>query len=185
MRLAGHDVTTLVRTLLELMGIAVAILLVVTVVRGRLRGWLRHQVGIGPEVIIIATRTITAALLGLGIWIFLAFAFSAPNAGLTGVLVAALLTGIGFQDLMRSYVSGFYVLFERNVRVGERVDLGMGVAGEVTRLSMRVTYLRADDGRLVVVPNAELFNRVVMLSAPGSGSGREGAQDDAGEGGEA
>jgi small-conductance mechanosensitive channel len=62
-------------------------------------------------------------------------------------------------------VSGFYVLLERNIRVGDVVET-QGYKGTVTDVRMRVTYLRGEDGELIVIPNAELFAKVAVVSSP-------------------
>jgi small-conductance mechanosensitive channel len=69
---------------------------------------------------------------------------------------------LGLQDILRNYVSGFYILFERNVKVGDTIEF-TDKSGVVAEVKMRVTLLKAEDGSLVVVPNAELFNNVVTV----------------------
>jgi len=103
----------------------------------------------------------------------------AVYVGVTGVLLAAVVTSLGLQDLVRNYISGFYVLMEKNVRVGDLVESG-GYRGVVTEIRMRVTYLRGAHGDMIVVPNGELFNKTLVVSEapPGWGSGLEGAQHD-------
>jgi len=69
----------------------------------------------------------------------------------------------GVQDLLKDYVSGYYVLFERNFRIGDRISLeGVG-SGTVTDVKLRVTLLQTDSGDLVVVPNSELFGKPVTV----------------------
>jgi small conductance mechanosensitive channel len=101
----------------------------------------------------------------------------------TGVLLAAVLTSMGLQDLVKNYISGFYVLMEKNVRVGDLVESG-GYRGVVTEVRMRVTYLRGLHGEMIVVPNGELFNKTLVVSEapPSWGSGLEGAQHDPDQG---
>ena len=67
------------------------------------------------------------------------------------------------QDLLKDYVSGYYILLERHIRVGDRISLeGVG-SGTVTDARLRVTLLKTDAGDLVVVPNSELFNKAVTV----------------------
>jgi small conductance mechanosensitive channel len=67
------------------------------------------------------------------------------------------------QDLLKDYVSGYYVLFERHIRVGDRITLEGAGSGVVTDVKLRVTLLQSDAGDLVVVPNSELFNKPVTV----------------------
>ena len=87
------------------------------------------------------------------------------------------------QDLFKNYVSGFYILMERTVKVGDYIETG-GYKGVVTDVAMRVTYLQGEEGARIVVPNSELFTKTlsVLPLPPGWGSAGEGTQDDSGKG---
>ena len=111
---------------------------------------------------VLATRVIYFALLMLGAFIALGVAFRSENVTVAGVIGATVVASLGVQDIMRNYVSGFYILFERNIKVGDSIEFG-GKTGIVTDVRMRVTYLSGENGDLVVVPNAELFNTTVTV----------------------
>lgn len=135
------------------------------------------------DSLLIATRAIYIGVIAIGAMLFVGAVLGNNAVGVAGVLLAALLTSLGLQDLIKSYVSGFYVLMEKNVRVGDLVESG-GYRGVVTEIRMRVTYLTGAHGEMVVVPNSELFTRTLVISRvpPGWGSAAEGAQDDADQG---
>ena len=111
-----------------------------------------------------AGNAIRALLLLLG---FL-FALSAAGVDLTAlsVLGGALGVGIGFglQKLAANYVSGFVILAERSVRIGDTVRVD-GFEGIVADIKTRYTLIRAGDGRASIVPNEKLISeRVENLS---------------------
>jgi small-conductance mechanosensitive channel len=96
------------------------------------------------------------------------FALSSLGFDLTAlsVLGGALGVGIGFglQKLAANYVSGFVILLERSLRIGDfvRVD---GFEGRVTDIKTRYTLVRASNGSESVVPNELLLTqRVENLS---------------------
>jgi small-conductance mechanosensitive channel len=96
------------------------------------------------------------------------FALSSLGFDLTAlsVLGGALGVGIGFglQKLAANYVSGFVILLERSLRIGDfvRVD---GFEGRVTDIKTRYTLVRASNGSEAVVPNELLLTqRVENLS---------------------
>ena len=121
-----------------------------------------------------AGRVLAGALVLLGLFVGLSVVFRSEQVALTGVILGTVVASIGVQDLLRNYVSGFYVLLERNIRVGDVVTVG-GMTGTVTDIRLRVSSLRAEDGALVVVPNSELFNSVVQVrSAVGGAPERAG-----------
>ena len=73
------------------------------------------------------------------------------------------MASFGVQDVLKDYVSGYYVLLERHIRVGDRISMDAVGMGTVTDIKLRVSLLRTDDGDLVVIPNAELFNKAVTV----------------------
>jgi small-conductance mechanosensitive channel len=72
--------------------------------------------------------------------------------------------GLGFQKLAASYVSGFVMLAERSVRIGDNVRVD-GFEGRITDINARYTVVRALSGRESIVPN-EMFisGRIENLS---------------------
>lgn len=78
----------------------------------------------------------------------------------------ALAIGLGFgtQTLIKNFISGIIVLFERKLRVGDIVDIG-GVSGTIIEINTRSSVLRSGDGKETLVPNSLfLENRVTNLT---------------------
>jgi len=67
----------------------------------------------------------------------------------------ALAIGLGFgtQTLIKNFISGIIMLFERNIRVGDIVDVG-GSVGTVSEINTRSSILRSVDGLETLVPNS-------------------------------
>jgi small-conductance mechanosensitive channel len=123
----------------------------------------------------MAGRVVAATVIVLGIFVGLGVVFQSQSVALTGVILGTVVASIGLQDLLKNYVSGFYVQLERNIRVGDVVTIG-GQTGTVTEVRLRATFLRAPDGALVVVPNSELFNNVVEVRSPAGGAPEQGVE---------
>jgi small-conductance mechanosensitive channel len=72
--------------------------------------------------------------------------------------------GLGLQKLVANYVSGFVMLAERSVRIGDNVRVDT-FEGRITDIRARYTVVRALSGRESIVPN-EMFigNRIENLS---------------------
>jgi small-conductance mechanosensitive channel len=112
----------------------------------------------------VAANALRAVLLMLGVL----FALSALGVDLTAlsVLGGALGVGLGFglQKLAANYVSGFVILLERSLRIGDHVKVD-GFEGQVKDIKTRYTLIRAPNGRESVVPNETLISqRVENLS---------------------
>jgi small-conductance mechanosensitive channel len=115
------------------------------------------------DMVQVGGRVVTFFLIALGIFFAIGFAFQSQNLTLAGILLATIVASFGVQDLLKDYVSGYYVLLERHMRVGDRITLEGAGSGTVTDVRLRVTLLRTDAGDLVVVPNSELFNKTVTV----------------------
>jgi small-conductance mechanosensitive channel len=72
--------------------------------------------------------------------------------------------GLGLQKLAANYVSGFVILAERSMRIGDNVRVD-GFEGLITQINARYTVIRSLTGRESIVPNEMLIiNRVENLS---------------------
>lgn len=81
-----------------------------------------------------------------------------------GVNIATLIAGIGVgglaiafaaQNLVRDYISGFFVILEDQYRVGDVVSVA-GAAGAVEEIALRRTVLRDVDGNVHSIPNGKI-----------------------------
>jgi small-conductance mechanosensitive channel len=112
----------------------------------------------------MAAHTLRALLLFVG----LLFALEAAGIDLTalGVLGGALGVGIGFglQKLAANYISGFVILAERSMRIGDLVKVD-GFEGRITDISTRYTVIRALNGREAIVPNEMMITQRVENSS--------------------
>lgn len=81
------------------------------------------------------------------------------NLGAFSWLLGALGVGLGFglQNITSNFVSGIIILFERPIKVGDRIQVG-GVSGDVVEISMRSTTIVTNDNISVIVPNNEFIN---------------------------
>ena len=77
----------------------------------------------------------------------------------TGALGVGL--GLGMQKIASNYVSGFIILLDRSIRLGNVVQVGADV-GQVTRITTRYTVLKNTTGTECIVPNDVLISSVVQ-----------------------
>ena len=113
-------------------------------------------------------KAVSNATRAVLMFVGLLMALSAVGIDLTAlsVLGGAIGVGIGFglQKLAASYVSGFVMLAERSVRIGDNVRVD-NFEGRITDINARYTVVRSLGGRESIVPN-EMFisNRIENLS---------------------
>ena len=128
------------------------------------RRLLATAVGDNLSIRKIAANLVRASLLFVG----LMFALGAAGIDLTalGVLGGALGVGLGFglQKIAANYVSGFVILAERSIRIGDMVKVDT-FEGRITDIRTRYTVIRALNGREAVVPNEMLITQRVENSS--------------------
>lgn len=84
----------------------------------------------------------------------------AAGLGLTGIVL-----GFALKDILSNFVSGLLLLPLRPFRIGDQIVVG-DLEGSVERIELRATRLRAYDGRVMLVPDAEVFtSRIVNNTA--------------------
>jgi small conductance mechanosensitive channel len=114
------------------------------------------------DMVVLGRRAATALVILLGLFAALGLAVQSANITLFGLLLATIIAALGVQDLLKDYVSGYYVLLEHHLRVGERISFD-GNTGTVTDIRLRVTLLKSDEGDVIVVPNSELFTKPLRI----------------------
>lgn len=93
--------------------------------------------------------TVVSALLILG-----EFGISvAPLLGAAGV--AGIAVGFGAQSLVKDYFTGFFLLLENQIRIGDVIDAG-GKVGAVEELTLRYLRLRDYGGNVHYIPNGQI-----------------------------
>jgi len=116
---------------------------------------------LGGNLKVVLSKTIRALLLMLAVLVAL------PLVGIDitvlsvfgGALGVGL--GLGLQKIASNYVSGFTLLLENSLRIGDMVEVG-GHYGMVTQIATRYTVLRAQDGTETILPNETLITSPVV-----------------------
>ena len=81
------------------------------------------------------------------------------------VLAGAVGVGVGFglQQIISNFISGLIIMFERPIKVGDRIELS-NLEGNVTEIGMRRTTVVTSDNVAILVPNSRFItNNVVNL----------------------
>jgi small-conductance mechanosensitive channel len=102
-------------------------------------------------------------LLALGVLVIL----QAAGIDLTSlnVLVGAIGVGLGFglQAVTSNFFSGLIILFERPIKIGQRIEIA-GVVGQVREIAARATTLVTDENVAVIVPNSQFISERVTAA---------------------
>lgn len=154
-----------VRNLIEGLLTACVVLIITLWISAAIESRLLRSATGGELSLRKAVSNATRALL---MFVGLMLALSAVGIDLTAlsVLGGAVGVGIGFglQKLAANYVSGFVILAERSMRIGDTVRVD-NFEGVITQINARYTVVRSQGGRESIVPNEMLItNRIENLS---------------------
>ena len=157
--------TLSVRTIIEGAVTAAAVLLIALWISAAIESRLLRS-ATGAELSL--RKAVSNAVRALLVFVGLLVALSSVGIDLTAlsVLGGAVGVGIGFglQKLAANYVSGFVILAERSMRIGDNVKLDK-FEGRITQINARYTVIRSPSGRESIVPNELLITqRVENLS---------------------
>ena len=100
-------------------------------------------------------------LMVLGFMLILQF-LGVDLSGFT-IIASALGVGVGFglQNITNNFVSGIIILFERPIKIGDRIEVGE-VTGDVIKISMRSTTILTNDNISIIVPNSDFISTTVV-----------------------
>ena len=146
--------------------IGIALLVLALVLSGKLSSLLDRRIAkrthIDAGLRYTIARLLRYLLLVVGIVAVLKGAFELDLTSLA-VVFTALSVGIGFglQYIAADIASGFILLFERPVRVGDRITIGED-EGDVQSIKLRTTIIYTNDRIAIIVPNSRLVSQRVI-----------------------
>jgi small-conductance mechanosensitive channel len=146
------------------LGIAMfaAAVIVARFVNSLLQRRIGARVNLDPGIRYTIARLANYFLISIGL---LAALNTAVGLDLTSIAVVftALSVGIGFglQYIAADIASGFILLFERPIRVGDRITIGED-EGDVQSIRLRTTIVYTNDRIAIIVPNSKLVSQSVI-----------------------
>jgi small-conductance mechanosensitive channel len=154
-------------------GVLAAVLMIVAavvlarVVRKALER-LRGRAGLNVGSVYIVEKLVSYGLVLAGVFAALTtlglnLTSFAVFAGAIGVGV-----GLGLQGVIREFVSGLVIIFDRHTNVGDFIELDGDARGLIREIGPRATRIRNNDGVDIILPNSKLIeNRVTNWTLRG------------------
>ena len=117
---------------------------------------------IDPGLRYTICRLVKYLVITVGLLIALKQSFGVDLTSIA-VIFTALSVGIGFglQYLAADIASGFILLFERPIRIGDRITIGDD-EGDVKSINLRTTVVTTNDQIAIIVPNSKLVSQRVI-----------------------
>jgi len=143
----------------------ILLLVLLVFISKRIKNWLIYKV-LSKSNLDLGTRSaigtiVRYAIILIGLMVIIQSV--GINLSTLTVLAGALGVGIGFglQSVTNNFISGIIILFERPIKVGDRIEVG-GISGDVVNISMRATTVVTNDNISVIVPNSEFISSQVI-----------------------
>lgn len=128
--------------------------------------WTQHTEGDHSTAILLARLGyggvwVIGSVVALGV-LGLDFGAMLGALGLTTVAI-----GFSLKDILGNYISGVILLAARPFRLGDQVVI-KEYEGTVTQIQLRATTVKTYDGRMVYIPNQEVFQASIINNAAGT-----------------
>ncbi len=89
----------------------------------------------------------------------------APLLAIIGA--AGFVVAFALQGTLSNFASGLLIMVNKPFDVGDEVEVGGGIKGKVSRVSIFSTYILTDDGLLKIVPNDNIWKSVIVNQTTG------------------
>jgi small-conductance mechanosensitive channel len=119
----------------------------------------RLEIEEGTRYNLIRLTQYTVMVIG----VIVAFQFIGIDLSGLAVIFGLLSVGIGFglQNIASNFIAGLILLFERPIKVGDRVTVG-DTEGDVVEINIRSTTIRSLQNIAIIVPNSEFVSSTVI-----------------------
>lgn len=116
----------------------------------------------GGEHAIKSAKRVTAYVIYPLTFVAVLAALGMPLSGL-GAAVGLIGLGISFalKDMIANFLSGVLILINRPVKIGDQIWVS-GEEGTLRDIKLRASEIKTYDGRKVIVPNSDLYSKVVI-----------------------
>ncbi len=105
-------------------------------------------VNLARILILVTTGLVVLDNLGISITPILA------SLGVGSVAVA-----LALQDTLSNYFSGFYLLVDEPIRIGDFIETESGIEGHVVKIGWRSTHIKKLSNNIVVIPNSKIASQ--------------------------
>lgn len=113
-----------------------------------------------PELTLVLSRLARWAFIALGTIISLDQVDFDVAGFLAGLGIVGLTVGFALQDITKNFISGILLLVQQPFDIGDAIEVA-GVAGAVVDIQVRSTTIRTWDGRIVIIPNADVYSSAI------------------------
>jgi small conductance mechanosensitive channel len=120
-----------------------------------------RRVKADPQVGLLVNRIVFLAAIVIGVIAAFSELFGSPTLVFGGFGFLALAISLAFQDILKNFIAGMFLLVERPFRLGDEITVD-NHTGLVENIQMRTTTLRTTEGEQVLVPNSLVYTGTII-----------------------
>lgn len=140
--------------------IAILVFLLFMLIAGMTRRLVQH-INTGKyhqNLVIVLGRMTQWSLILLGVLLAVTIAFPSFTPGnlISALGITGIAIGFAFKDIFENFLAGILILLTEPFSIGDQIVFG-SFEGTIEEIETRATKMRTYDGRLVVIPNADLY----------------------------
>src|SRR5437016_1867107 len=146
------------------LGVAILILVVAYLLARLVRffaGRELRRVKADPQVTLLINRIVFLGAIVIGVIAAFSELFGSPALVFGGFGFLALALSLAFQDILKNFIAGLFMLLERPFRLGDEITVD-NQTGIVENIEMRATTLRTSAGEQVITPNSLVYTGTII-----------------------
>jgi small conductance mechanosensitive channel len=151
--------------------LVLAVFWLVASVGRRLIAYTAPRVKADTSVVLLLSRLYYYGVLVFGAITALGTAGLDVRALVAGLGLTGFALGFALKDVLSNFVSGVMLLAYRPFHIGDVIEMGEFV-GTIETIRIRDTLVRAEGGRLIIIPNTKLITEVVVNHSDARRTGR-------------
>src|SRR5256714_7405874 len=113
-----------------------------------------------PQVALLVNRIVFLVALVIGVIAAFSVLFGSPALVFGGFGFLALAFSLAFQDILKNFIAGIFLLLERPFRLGDEITVESHT-GVVESIEMRTTTLRTNEGEELLIPNSLVYTGTI------------------------
>jgi small conductance mechanosensitive channel len=116
---------------------------------------------IDQQATLLVTQIVYYAILSVTLVMALAQLGVNVTALVASLGIAGFTIGFALQDVSKNFIAGILLLIQKPFRVGDTIEV-TGYTGVVKIIDVRATEMQTLDGRVVIIPSAEVFSSPIV-----------------------
>lgn len=129
---------------------------------GRALGRTLRASRLDNEIALLVARVTRIGMLSVGLVVALEQVDFDLSGFVAGLGIVGFTIGFALQDVSKNLVAGLLLLLQQPFDIGDAIEVS-GYAGVVTGINLRATSIRTFDGVEVLIPNTDVYAKVVRV----------------------